>query len=259
MAMSKDDVRMLLAEINEAEACDHEMVEDLLDVIASERRQPTPAEMRFLRKSTAWTEQQVASQLGRVGRKVKLLAIAGTKADREAAEKVASEDAAILESEEVKIQTAIDELVSKLDGLRRNAKLSSQRVLEHQKACEDLQKCIPDHVQEEIDKHIRDYKNGSRKQLNDTKARIAEIELVLSGSGDDHVERIRRQWPQAVVSTSDGWLRYQLVPEVWGPIQAKLEIELQQLKEGLPALEQEVADAEQKTESLKNYLVEKAG
>lgn len=139
------------------ESCD----ELLRKIVTSGRTKASKEELLCFSTTAEWDEKRVAAELRRMRQVVRLEAIAGTPADRQAAESEAEAAAQILQSEGPAISEQIQKLqpegpgvseeIQKLQArlrtLERDAAQSAARVEDYSHAVESLRVRAPVHIQ----------------------------------------------------------------------------------------------------------------
>ena len=236
-------------EITESFHADLQQSEWLLWDRAKRNQNLTPADYAFLARC-GWDEKKAREEHRRVIIALTNQAICGSVADREAALQECDTAAKLLESEGPKIREKLDKLQKQLDGLERDARLSSKRCAEQSEAVAKLRELVPSHVRAKVDNELSVLNTeGVGATLRETKSRHHELVCILNvgdvyESPARHIEwGLRGLCPAAVTQTVEvGWNRYAYSPS-WPALKSAAEVEFAELNSKLQEL-QAAYDAE---------------
>lgn len=213
------------------------IADGLLSAILQEKRQPNYGELTYFRKHLNWDEKEVKRQLHRMTNVLRDLAIAGSRADRDAAAKEAATAAKIFESEGAKIAEQIEKLQAKLRSLESDARLSSKRVEDQNAACVRLRESVPIHVADSVRIKRESITSSLYREILDTETRINELECVLDPSryqdGERNIfylEAVQRCSHESVHHAGNGPTRKMALSPQWAVVRPELEKELSALK-----------------------------
>jgi len=229
----------------------------LLRDITLANRKPNHAESVFFQQKLGWSEKQVNDQMRRMNSVLRLQAIAGTPADRQAATTEAETSADILAKEQPKLESKISELQSKLEALQRDARLSQKRCEEQTQAVQQLRTMCPQHIQQRVESKVGTIANTLRREVLDVESRISELENCLTPAKHQnqslYLEALRRSFREAVNAHVEGRsLTYRLSP-AWPTIRSEIEAELSDLQAKLPGLRASYDDAIETAEMPLNF------
>ena len=229
---------------------DLEEAETLLQDITRQNRTPNAAELAFFAR-LAWDQRKIGDNLRRVNQAMAQSAIAGTPADREAAETEEKISIEIAEKEVPKHRAKAEEHTSKADAYERAARLASKKVEQHRESKMKCREFAPLADRQKVDeaKSILNTQ-GVGADLRAAKSRHQELVCVLNVGGvydspAKHIEyALRRNLPEAVTKTVDGggMIRLAYSPE-WPALKSAAEVEFAELNSKLPEL-QAAYDAE---------------
>jgi len=229
----------------------------LLRDITRANRKPNYAEAVFFQQKMNWSEKQVNDQMRRMNSVVRLQGVAGSEADRQAAQDECKTSADVLAKEQPRLETKIAELQSKLASLERDARLSQKRVDEQTQAVLQLRESVPQHIQKRVQSEVNAIANTLRRELLDAESRIQELQCCLSPSKYPsqalYLESLRRSFRDAVNDHIEGRSRtFQLSP-AWPGIRIAIESELSDLQAQLPDLKAEYTAAIEAAEMPLSY------
>jgi len=224
-------------EIKESHEMDCEQADELLKTIVLANRKPNYAENGFFSK-LGWDERQVNDQMRRMNSVLRLQAIAGREADRQAAMTEAETAAAIAEKELPKIDKKLADLQSQRDAIQRDARLSARRCEEQTQAVLQLRELTPQHIRDSVNQAVSAIANTLRRDVLDSEARIHELQCCTTPSKYQnqplYLEALKRSFREAITDHVEGRsLTYRLSPQ-WPAIRGEIEVELFELKAQLP-------------------------
>ena len=178
---------------------------------------------------------------------IRLQAIAGRSADREAASKEAETTAAILEKEQPKLESKIAELTAKLNGLERDSRLSAKRCEEQSEAVQQLRGQVPEHIRTSVQHNVSTIKSTLGREILDSEIRINELQCCLDPSRypneNAYLEALHRSFRDAVIVGSVGKIIKRTLSPAWPTIRSSIDSELSALKEKLEPLRAEYCEA----------------
>ena len=218
----------------------------LLREICQSGRRPTFAELTFFQREIGWDAIAVQSQLRRMNSVLRLQAIAGTAADREASEKESETAAGLAETELPKILEKIRKLQQQADALERDARLSAKRVEEQSGAAEQLRTLAPENIAGSVRANVQTIKKTTGREIGDAEVRANELECCLSPDRYQneaaYLEVLQRSFRDAVIVESiNRVIRRKLSPE-WPGIKSSIEAELTELHPKLVELRAEYSE-----------------
>lgn len=133
-----------------------EEADELLRVIVSEGRAPSPAELAHFQHMVSWDARKVEFHLKRVKAAVLYEAIAGDPTVRAAASQEAAAAVSLLATERPKIEAEIKALQVRQQRLENDVKQARNRVEQQNQAVMKLRELSPQHVQERADRMVAD-------------------------------------------------------------------------------------------------------
>jgi hypothetical protein len=220
--------------------------DELLREICQSGRRPTFAELTFFQREIGWDAIAVQSQLRRMNNVLRLSAIAGAAADREASEKEAETAAAVLEAEGPKLIAKIEKLRQSLDALERDARLSAKRVTEQAEAAEALRTMAPEHIAAAVRSAVQTIKSSLGREIGDAEVRANELRCCLTPSlyknEGDWMEVLQRSFRAAVIVESINRVIRRKLSAAWPGIRAEIETELTELRPKLVELRAQYAE-----------------
>lgn len=237
-------------EVQEEFECNSFEAEILLRDIVLRDQKPTYAESVTFQKKMGWDEKEVRTQLRRMHSVLRLQAIAGSPANREATEQEAATATAVAEKEVPKIDEQIAKLLTKKDALERDKRLSAKRCEEQSQAVQQLRELAPKHVIEKVRHAIGVIESTIGRDILDMEVRIAELECCLcldpSRYRDEqaYLESLHRSFRQAVIIGAN---KRVLSPE-WPAIRNAIESELTDLKERIGPMKAQRAELTEQAE-----------
>ena len=207
--------------------------DELLREICQSGRLPTFAEATFFSREIGWDNTRQTKEVRRMNSVLRLSAIAGTAADREASEKESETAAGLAETELPKILEKIRKLQQQADALERDARLSAKRVEEQSGAAEQLRTLNPENIAGSVRANVQTIKNTTGREIGDAEVRANELECCLSPDRYQneaaYLEVLQRSFRDAVIVESiNRVIRRKLSPE-WPGIKASIEAELTEL------------------------------
>lgn len=178
---------------------------------------------------------------------LRLQAIAGSAADRDSAAAESETAASVFETEGVKIRDKIDKLTKQLEGLERDARLSSKRVSEQAEAVASLKTLCPEHIAAAARADVQRIENSLGKELRDGEIRLTELQCCLDPSRyqneERYLESLQRSFPAAVhIGNVGQFIKRGLSPE-WRQIRTDIENELHELQAKLIDLRSQYREA----------------
>jgi len=231
--------------------------DELLKTIVQENRKPNNAEAVFLQRKLGWNEKKINDEIRRMNSVLRLQAIAGTLADRQAATTESETSADVLANEQPKLESKIAELRTKLEALQRDARLSQKRCADQTQAVQQLRTMCPQHIQQRVESKVSTIANTLRRDVIDAESRIHELQCCLTPAKYQnqslYLEALRRSFREAVNADAAGRsLTYRLAP-AWPAIRGEIEAELFELQSKLPGLQALYDDAIEAAEMPLNY------
>ena len=220
--------------------------EQLLTEIVQADRQPSWPELKFFQRQLSWDDRTVKRELYRVREMLRLRAIAGSTADREAAASEAATAAELLATKGAELLQKIAKLQEQYDALERDSRLSQKRVAEQTEAAEKLRKLVPEHVRLAVQADITGIQRSTGREVSALKSRIEQLEACLDPRRFDspslYLQVVRRNFPDAVTKIIDGrTMHHQLSPQ-WSTIRTQIERELAEQRDQLADLQRQYAD-----------------
>ena len=220
--------------------------DELLREICKVGRLPTFAEATFFSREIGWDNTRQTKEVRRMNSVLRLSAIAGTAADREASEKESETAAGLAETELPKILEKIRKLQQQADALERDARLSAKRVEEQSGAAEQLRTLNPENIAGSVRANVQTIKNTTGREIGDAEVRANELRCCLSPSlyksESEWMEVLQRSFRAAVIVESiNRVIRRKLSPE-WPGIKASIEAELSELHPKLAELRAQYAE-----------------
>jgi len=226
-------------EVLEEHKIDAESAEELLKDITRANRKPNYPESVFFQQKMGWNEIAVRAELRRIHGVLRLQAIAGSEADRQAAQDECKTSADVLAKEEPKLTAKIAELQSKLEALQRDARLSQKRAEDQSDAVRQLKlpEALPKNVRDSVAVSVSEIENSIGHSVHESASRIHELECCLDPSRyrseSAYLEALRRSFRAAITDHVEGRsLSFRLSPE-WSTIRAGLVTELAELQSSL--------------------------
>lgn len=226
----------------------------LIEVVQSGRTELLTSERAYVAREMGWDEVELKRQLRRVANILRLRAIAGSPADREAALTECQVSADLLTKEEPKILAKIQELQVKLSGLQRDASTAQKRVTAQAEAVQQLRQFVPPDVKEKVQQAVKAVEAGIGQDLRNAQARHHELKCILNPSlyesQDAYLEfGLKNLLPAAVTAVTDGnMIRRRFSPE-WPALKEAAETEFRELAERLPTMQAEYDAAIEQAES----------
>lgn len=265
MSATAEQEYSVTSEIEEAYKTMLLEADELLRILAVERREPTEAELAWFSSHLGWDDRKFRIQRRRVSGVVRFQAIAGTRKDREAAKKEAETSLKLFNTEAPTLDAEIERLQSRRERLHRDKEQAAKRVEEQAAATAELLKLCPLHVAKPVAEKVTEIRNTLGREINEVKGRIKPLELCLnpddlSGAVDPH-EHLQRFFPEAITETVEGppkgnkWTKRKLSPE-WPRVQREIVAELAELKAKLPDMESEFEAAIAKAEEPLDYYTD---
>ncbi len=229
----------------------------LLRDITLANRKPNHAESVFFQQKLGWSEKQVNDQMRRMNSVLRLQAIAGTPADRQASTTEAETSADVLSKEEPKLESKIAELQTKLEGLRRDSRLSEKRVEEQSQAVLQLRALVPTHVMQRVQSEVGTIANTLRREVLDVESRISELQCCLTpakyADENSYLEALKRSFRDAVTVIDADRIRVIKLSPAWAVIRREIEVELFDLQAQLPDMRAAHAAALEAAEAPLDY------
>jgi len=180
---------------------------------------------------------------------LRLQAIAGTPADREAALQECMTSNDLHAKQGPKITQDIEKLQAKLSGMERDASAAIRRAEQQADACTQLRTMCPVAIVDGVNRERRALEAGVGQDLRDAKSRQHELMCNLNlnnvyESAAKHIEYgLLRSLPGAVRTIVEGRSqRYELSAE-WPSLKAECQREFEALTEKLPELQAVYDDA----------------
>jgi len=238
------------AAIEFAEAC-HDAEAMLTEIVHAGRR-ANYAELTWFQKHLRWDEAEVRRQVSRMTTVLRLRAIAGTPADREAAAKEAAAAADVLAKEAPKLEAKIAELSGKLASMERDERLATKRVDEQADAVEKLRTMVPQHIRDSVRDAVNRLATSTGRQISEMRTRVFQLDCLIDtkryDNQDRHLEAIQRAFPAAVIQgVSGAFITRQFSPE-WPAIKESILAEAADLRAKIEAMQPEldaaIAEAE---------------
>jgi len=243
-------------EIKESHEMDCEQADELLKTIVLANRKPNYAENGFFSK-LGWDERQVNDQMRRMNSVLRLQAIAGREADRQAAMTEAETAAAIAEKELPKIDKKLADLQSQRDAIQRDARLSARRCEEQTQAVLQLRELTPQHIRDSVNQAVSAIANTLRRDVLDSEARIHELQCCLTpakyADENSYLEALKRSFRDAVTVIDADRIRVIKLSPAWPGIRIAIEAELAELQSKLPGLQALYDDAIEAAEMPLDY------
>lgn len=209
---------------------------------------PTYAELVTFQQKMGWDEKEVRTQLRRMHSVLRLQAIAGTPASREAAEQEATTATAVAEKEVRKIDDQMEKLQAKKDTFERDARLSAKRFEEQRQAELQLRGLAPKHIQEMVRHAVGAIESTIGREILNMEVRINELENCLDPTKhrdeQAYLETLHRSFRPAVIV---GGNKRVLSPE-WPAIRNEIQAELTDLKERIEPLKAQRAELTEQAE-----------
>jgi len=190
---------------------------------------------------------RVRDQLRRMHGVLRLQAIAGTAADRQAAQDERTTSADVLAKEQPKLTAKIAELQSRLETMQRDARLSQKRAEDQFEAVRQLRELVPQHIRDSVNHAVSAISNTLGRAIGDAGVRVNELQCCLDPSRyrneTAYLESLRRSFRDAIVDHIEGRsLSFRLSPE-WPTIRSAIVTELAELQSRLVDMRAEHAAA----------------
>ena len=218
----------------------------LLREICQSGRRPTFAELTFFQREIGWDDTRQAKEVRRMNSVLRLSAIAGAAADREASGKEAETAAAVLETEGPKLIAKIEKLRQSLDALERDARLSAKRVTEQAEAAEALRALAPENIAGSVRSAVQTIKGSLGREIGDAEVRANELRCCLSPSlyktEGAYLESLQRSFGDAVTMVTINRVIRRKLSAAWPGIRAEIETELTELHPKLVELRAQYAE-----------------
>jgi hypothetical protein len=253
----------LIEQMAEDVGHEFEFGDRLLRKIVSENRQPNFSESTFFKSKLGWDENRVHSQMRRMTNVVRLQAIAGRKADREALESEKETACEIAEKEVPKIDAQIEKLTRQKAQLEKAAANATRRCAE---VCEAIEKLRSTELQrqdilENYNARKRHFGAGPQSRINELQIEIQHREVCLNKPKDlelsfwlDSIERLS---PDSVGWVGEGSMKQrQLIEANWTSAQLKMLEEIQAMKNELDVLAKEKEEFEKSQKLVVEFYVE---
>ena len=229
------------------------------DVIGEGRIEFSTAEKAHLAREMNWDERQCRDELRRVRNVSRLQGIAGRPEDRAATSLECQTATDLLAKQGPILESKISELQTRLEGLRRDSRLSEKRVEEQTLAVQQLREVCPVAIVDGVNRERRALEAGVGQDLRDSKSRHHELMCNLNlnnvyESKEKHIEYgLLRSLPAAVAKiVVNQILRYDYSAE-WPSLKAKCAAEYAAITEKLPELQSVYDDAVQVSEMPLNF------
>jgi len=227
----------------------HEAELLLFDVCREGRTEFLTSERAYLARELNWDEKKCRQELARVHRVLRLQAIAGSPAGREAALSECMTATDLHAKQGPKITQDIEKLQAKLSGMERDASAAIRRAEQQADACTQLRTMCPVAIVDGVNRERRALEAGVGQDLRDAKSRQHELMCNLNlnnvyESAAKHIEYgLLRSLPGAVRTIVEGRSqRYELSAE-WPSLKAECQREFEALTEKLPELQAVYDDA----------------
>lgn len=214
-----------------------ESADVLLRDIVLRDQTPTYAETVTFKQKMGWDEKTIRDQLRRMHNVLRLQAIAGSPANREATIKEAETSAAVLENKRPKLLDTISKAEAELKRLEDDARKAAKRADEQRDATMRLRTLPTNAIREKVNHAVNAIENTIGRQILDMGARIGELECWLDPSQypneQAYLEGLQRSFRPAVIVNE--YHRRALSPE-WPAIRSGIQRELAELKEQIEPL-----------------------
>ena len=232
----------------------HEAELLLFDVCREGRTEFLTSERAYLARELNWDEKKCRQELARVHRVLRLQAIAGSPAGREAALSECMTATDLHAKQGPKITQDIEKLQAKLSGMERDASAAIRRAEQQADACTQLRTMCPVAIVDGVNRERRALEAGVGQDLRDSKSRHHELMCNLDldnvyESKEKHIEYgLLRSLPAAVAKiVVNQILRYDYSAE-WPSLKAKCAAEYAAITEKLPELQAVYDDAVRQAE-----------
>jgi len=245
------------SEVAESHSMDCSQADELLRTIVQENRKPNYAEAVFFQQKMGWDSVRVNDQYRRMNSVLRLQAVCGSLADRQAAQDECKTSADVLAKEEPKLEAKVAELQSKLEGLRRDARLSARRCEEQTQAVRQLRELIPQHILLHVQAAVATIADTLRRDVLDAESRIQEIQCCITPSKyaneNSYLEALRRSFREAITDHVEGHSLSFRLSTAWPGIRNAIEAELSALQSRLPDMKAEYTAAIEAAEAPLDY------
>jgi len=220
--------------------------DDLLREICQANRRPTFAELTFFHRECGWNEKAVNEQLRRMNNVLRLQAIAGSSADREALAKEAKSTGEIALKEVPKHRAKAEEHTSKADALERDARQAQKRFDDSADALRQLRERVPDHVAGEVRSTVNRIESTIGREISDAEIRINELQCCLDPSRyrDEamYLESLKRSFSDAITEIVEGRILRRKLSPAWPAIREGIQAELAELMPRVETLKTQRAE-----------------
>lgn len=231
--------------------------DSVLREIVEANRRPTFPELTFFARELGWNEIVVNNQLRRMNSVLRLRAIAGSSADREATALEFETAAKLFDSEAPKLREKLAKLQTQLDGLERDSRLSLKRVEEQNEAVRQLKELTPEHVRESVRSEVSRIESSIGREILDGEVRVNELQACLDPSRyrneSEYLAALKRSFPDSITEIVEGrTLRRKLSPQ-WSTIREGIQAELAELMPHIETLRAQRAELIAAAELPLNY------
>lgn len=215
------------------ESCCHEADMLLRDIITKKNAKADYADSVFFQQKLNWDSKAVNAEIRRMNNVLRLQAICGNPATREATEQEAATAAAVCEKEGPKLSLKIEELQQKLNAMERDARLAARRREEQSQAVLQLRELVPKHIGDKVNHAVSAVKNTIGQEISNMEIRINELSCCLDPARYPnqaaYVDQLQRSFrPAVAVNVSNGSITKSLSPE-WPSMRVAIETELAEL------------------------------